>query len=105
MTYELRWIPESVRNILDANGISNHNELARALNLGHNTIYKAFNKNWSGKATHTVLAAMAATFDVPMARLVVEPCVAARRAKMQSRQSQSRARPGKAEYGQARQGN
>lgn len=69
-------MPESVANILHANGIQDRSGLAKALDMPPSTVYRAFNSNWSGRASDTMLAALAETFNVPMSRLVVEPAAA-----------------------------
>lgn len=71
--HTLRWIPESVSNLMHNNGIRDRQELAAATGLSRATIYRAFNNDWSGTATGTVLAEIAGQFRVPLAHLVVEP--------------------------------
>lgn len=73
----LRWIPESIGNILHDNGIHSRDELARAIGVGRNTIFRCFPPNakaeWSGEATTLALYAIAYTFNVPVSRLIAEP--------------------------------
>lgn len=71
--YELRWIPEAVRNVLHQYGIEDRNTLARTLGVGRTTIDRAFDENWSGAASAKVLAQFTGVFRVPMSRVVVEP--------------------------------
>lgn len=67
---QLRWLPDSVSKTLLANGIGDRNQLADDLlafcQLGRATVYRAFNNNWEGRATHVVLAAMQQRFGVPL---------------------------------------
>lgn len=51
------------------NGIQDRNQLANALDVGRSTVYSAFGPDWSGVATHSMLAAVAGTFDVSIATL------------------------------------
>lgn len=76
--HELNWIPENVAKIMRRNKINNRTDLAIATGLGRSTIYKAFNEDWSGTATHTVLAHIAGQFKVSLTHLVHEPRAAAR---------------------------
>ena len=73
--HQLAWIPENVEKILRRNGIRDRNQLAKALRVGRTTVYSAFGPDWSGVATHSVLAAVAGTFGVSIAELAehVEP--------------------------------
>lgn len=66
-------MPESVANVLHANGIQDRAGLANALKMPPSTVYRVFDSDWSGRATDTMLAALAETFNVPMSRLVAEP--------------------------------
>ncbi|QBP31628.1 Cro protein [Mycobacterium Phage Niklas] len=68
--HELRWNPERVANLLQANGIRGRYELAKRLNLTKSTVYVTFSADWSGAATHNMIAALAAEFDVPIEYLV-----------------------------------
>ncbi|ASR86326.1 Cro protein [Mycobacterium phage Amohnition] len=65
----LRWRPENVAKILGDNGIRDRNQLAKAIPVGRATIYSAFGPDWSGVATHSVLAAVAGAFGVSIADL------------------------------------
>lgn len=72
----LEWRPESVVEVLLKNGVKNRNELAERLGpLGINraTIYRTFEKDWTGRASDVVLTAMAYVFAVPLTLLVHEP--------------------------------
>ena len=71
--HELRWRPEVVRKVMAANNIHGRADLANRLPLGRTTIYQAFDSDWSGTATHTVLAHIAGEFGVSIADLVVDP--------------------------------
>ncbi|QAX95585.1 transcriptional repressor [Mycobacterium phage Nibb] len=51
------------------NGIQDRNQLAKSLNVGRSTVYSAFRADWSGIATHSMLAALASTFAVSIADL------------------------------------
>ncbi|QJD50347.1 transcriptional repressor [Mycobacterium phage MarkPhew] len=51
------------------NGIQDRNQLAKMLNVGRSTVYSAFGPDWSGIATHSMLAAVAGAFDVSIATL------------------------------------
>ncbi|OBG87452.1 hypothetical protein A5699_01540 [Mycobacterium sp. E802] len=72
-TYQIRWIPQAVENLLHNHDIQTRNELAKVLGVGRSTVYDAFDDDWSGNASIKVLAAMAGHFRVPLARLVTEP--------------------------------
>lgn len=73
MTYELHWIPTAVRNLAQSKGIRTRQELANFTTLGQTTVYKAFDQQFAGKATSTVIAAMCQAFDVPIGSIVAEP--------------------------------
>ncbi|APD18211.1 Cro protein [Mycobacterium phage Hammy] len=51
------------------NGIRDRNQLSATIRVGRSTVYKAFDADWSGVATHNVLAAVADTFGVSIAEL------------------------------------
>lgn len=71
----LSWVPESVATILHINNIRTREELARAVGVGVNTIYRCFpaESEWAGEATTLTLYALAYAFDVPLSSLVYEP--------------------------------
>lgn len=76
MVTSLSWIPESVQKIMRDNRIRNREELAQRLQkvgIGRMTVYRAFDATWNGRATTTILAALAHTFRVPLSHLVQEP--------------------------------
>ncbi|QRY51841.1 Cro/Cl family transcriptional regulator [Mycolicibacterium septicum] len=73
MAHELRWIAPAVRNLVYSNDIETRRDLAKRTHLGQSTVYKAFDQNWSGKATSSVIAAMCETFNIPINRIVAEP--------------------------------
>lgn len=72
---EMYWIPDSISNILHANGIHTRDQLANALPVDRATVFRAFpTDTYSGRVRSTkMLVAMAQTFRVPLNRLVVEP--------------------------------
>lgn len=70
---QLRWIPNAVANLVTSHGVADRRDLAKTLGLGRSTIYNAFDENWCGRVTTTVLYALARQFGVPMAAIVVEP--------------------------------
>lgn len=71
---ELYWIPNAVANVLHNNGISDDiDSISEAIEMPRTTVYRARGRNWDGKVTIPILAAMAARFRVPMAHLVTEP--------------------------------
>ncbi|QFG11467.1 transcriptional repressor [Mycobacterium phage Ekdilam] len=67
--HSLRWRPENVAKILGDNGIRDRNQLSATIRVGRSTVYQAFDADWSGSATHSVLAAIAGAFDVSIADL------------------------------------
>ncbi|WNM69561.1 Cro protein [Mycobacterium phage Syra333] len=67
--HQLAWKPESVAKLLNDNGIRDRNQLAKTIRVGRSTVYSAFGPDWSGVATHSVLAAVAGTFGVSIADL------------------------------------
>ncbi|ASR85248.1 transcriptional repressor [Mycobacterium phage SirPhilip] len=67
--HELRWIPENVAKVLSDNGIHDRNQLSSTICVARSTVYTAFGPDWSGVATHSVLAAVAGTFRVSIAEL------------------------------------
>lgn len=73
----LRWIPESIANILHDNGIRNREELAHAVDAAVSSVYRWFpadaDPEWAGKATTEALSGLAYYFNVPISRLVYEP--------------------------------
>ncbi|QFG14148.1 transcriptional repressor [Mycobacterium phage Curiosium] len=71
--YELVWITENVAKLMADNGIRYRSDLAKLIGLGRTTVYEAFAPDWSGTATHTVLAHVAGYFGVSITRLVVDP--------------------------------
>lgn len=73
MSYGLEWQPQGVLNTLAANDIETPAELARFLQVGSSTVYDAFDHNWAGRATPTLIAAMCEKFGIPMSQIVVEP--------------------------------
>ncbi|QNJ58267.1 Cro protein [Mycobacterium phage Ellie] len=75
--HQLRWIPENVAKILNDNGIRDRNQLSKTIRVGRTTVYAAFGPDWSGVATHSVLAAIAGTFGVSIADLAEQQRVAA----------------------------
>lgn len=84
MAHELHWIPAAVRNLAHSNGIRTRQDLANFTTLGQTTVYKAFDQNFAGKATSTVIAAMCEAFNVPIGSIVAEP-IAQRRHPSQTR--------------------
>lgn len=83
VTPALYWIPERIEELLTQHGIRNRNELAERLGetgIATGTVYRSFDNRWAGKATVTVLAALAYTFSVPIGSLVVEPGLRAKEA-------------------------
>ncbi|AHB79578.1 Cro protein [Mycobacterium phage Validus] len=68
--HELRWNPERVANVLAANGIRGRYDLVKRLGLTKSTVYATFGPDWSGVATHNMIATLAAEFDVPIEALV-----------------------------------
>ncbi|WNM74132.1 Cro protein [Mycobacterium Phage Nergal] len=71
--HELCWIPENVSKVMARNGIPDRAALAKRVGLGRTTVYSAFRADWSGVATHTVLAHIAGEFGVSITRLVTDP--------------------------------
>ncbi|QIG61559.1 Cro protein [Mycobacterium phage Ximenita] len=67
--HQLAWKPESVAKLLNDNGIHDRSQLAKTIRVGRSTVYSAFRPDWSGVATHSVLAAVAGTFGVSIADL------------------------------------
>ncbi|ASR87215.1 hypothetical protein SEA_LASTHOPE_47 [Mycobacterium phage LastHope] len=63
------------------NGIRYRSDLAKLIGLGRTTVYEAFAPDWSGTATHTVLAHVAGYFGVSITKLVVDPGKRARKCK------------------------
>ncbi|ALF01419.1 transcriptional repressor [Mycobacterium phage Enkosi] len=57
--------------MLRANGIHGRYELSRRLNLTKSVVYVSFGPDWSGTATHNMVATLAAEFGVPVGNLVV----------------------------------
>lgn len=53
--------------------IRNRRELSSALREAQSTVYGAFDADWSGIASTTMLAAVAFTFNVPLDSLVQRP--------------------------------
>ncbi|ASR84847.1 hypothetical protein SEA_HURRICANE_47 [Mycobacterium phage Hurricane] len=74
--HQLRWKPESVARCLGDNGINDRHQLSRTIHVGRSTVYSAFDDAWSGTATHSVLAAIAGTFGVPIGDLAEPVAVA-----------------------------
>lgn len=70
---DLFWRPDSVANIMRDNNIHNRSELAEHLGISRATVYRSFTEGWHGKASVTVLAALAAAFTASLADLVAEP--------------------------------
>lgn len=72
----LHWRPDSVAEVMSANGIRNRSELAERLErigVSRTSVYRSFTEEWQGTASATVLAALAGLFAVPLAQLVIEP--------------------------------
>lgn len=72
---------------MHSNNLRGRSDLANFLGLSRTTIYTAFNSDWSGVATTTVLAQVAGQFGVPLSRLVVEPAVSGRRVRTSERRT------------------
>lgn len=73
---QLYWKPESIAEILSDHGVRNRSDLAERLSrfgIHKTTVYRAFTEDWDGRASTTLLAALAVTFAVPLTALVVEP--------------------------------
>lgn len=79
MSYGLEWIPEGIQNTLAVNGIETAAQLSREIKVSSSVVYEAFDKNWKGRATPTLIDAMCRTFGVPMHQLVVEPMTKVKR--------------------------
>lgn len=72
----LYWLPGSVAKVMADNDIQCRADLATRLEeigISRKTVYRAFTEDWDGKASSTVLAAVAVLFKVPLAELVAEP--------------------------------
>ncbi|AZS12193.1 Cro protein [Mycobacterium phage Halena] len=72
-SYEIRWIPDAVENLLHNNNILTRTELAKRLDVARSTVYRTFNEDWSGEPSLKMLALMAGYFRVPLNQLVTEP--------------------------------
>ncbi|ADL71005.1 hypothetical protein LEBRON_39 [Mycobacterium phage LeBron] len=72
-SYEIRWIPDAVENLLHNNNILSRTELAKRLDVARSTVYRTFNEDWSGEPSMKMLALMAGYFRVPLNQLVAEP--------------------------------
>lgn len=79
MSYGLEWLPQGVQNTLAVNGIETAAQLSRAIKVSNSVVYDAFDKDWKGRATPTLIDAMCQTFGVPMHQLVVEPMTKVKR--------------------------
>lgn len=71
--YQLRWIPESIANLMHSNNIHGRADLAKRIGVSRSTVYSVFARDWSGTATTSVLAQLAGQFQVPLNTLVSEP--------------------------------
>ncbi|MBN7559838.1 Uncharacterised protein [Mycobacteroides abscessus subsp. massiliense] len=87
MSYGLEWQPQGVRNTLATNNIETVAELARFLGVGSSTVYDAFDRNWAGRATPTLIDAMCQKFGIPMSQIVVEPMTKARPKQIRARRA------------------
>ncbi|ARQ95488.1 transcriptional repressor [Mycobacterium phage Shandong1] len=68
--HELRWRSQQLANLFITNGIRGRYGLAKRLNVPKSTVHRAFGPDWSGVATHNMVAAIAAEFGVPVGYLV-----------------------------------
>ncbi|OHU29071.1 Cro/Cl family transcriptional regulator [Mycobacteroides chelonae] len=87
MSYGLEWHPQGVLNTLAAKDIETVAELARFLGIGSSTVYDAFDRNWAGRATPTLIDAMCQKFGIPMSQIVVEPMTKARPKQVRTRRA------------------
>ncbi|AHY26870.1 Cro protein [Mycobacterium phage ZoeJ] len=71
--HELRWNPGKVAKTLARLGIRDRTALAKRVRMPKSTIYAAFDADWSGTATTTVLAQVAGELGVSLLDLVAEP--------------------------------
>lgn len=58
---------------MNRNRIRNRLELSTAIEEAQSTVYNAFNADWSGIASASLLAAVAFTFNVPLDSLILRP--------------------------------
>lgn len=73
---ELHWNTDTVRRVMASRGIRNREDLAKCLvpEVSRMTVYRGFTEEWKGRVTSIPLfVAIADTFAVPIAELVMEP--------------------------------
>lgn len=86
---ELLWIPESIANLMEDNGIQDRADLAKKkIGVGQTTIYRSFDERWAGKVQTKMLRALALWTGIPLpqlvARVVVDP-VATQKTEMRAK--------------------
>ncbi|QDH91718.1 hypothetical protein SEA_PHRAPPUCCINO_41 [Mycobacterium phage Phrappuccino] len=70
---ELHWIPESVSNLMRANGVRDRADLAKKnIGIGQTTIYRSFDERWGGKVQANMLHALAVWTQIPLSQLVLQ---------------------------------
>lgn len=70
---DLLWNTPSVLNLLVSEGIDTRRELARRIGTSHAVVMAAFDENWNGRATTTLISRLARYFHVTVTQLIVEP--------------------------------
>jgi hypothetical protein len=73
-----QWNAKRIAKIARDKNIQDRTQMSEALGLGRTTVYQAFNDDWSGVATMSVLCRMSDTFRVHSSDLVIEQWVLAR---------------------------
>ncbi|AXC35789.1 transcriptional repressor [Mycobacterium phage Beezoo] len=69
-THQLRWRRDNVAKRMRRNNIQDRATLAKRINVGRTTIYSTFRADWSGVATHTVLAQIVGELGGSLSELV-----------------------------------
>jgi hypothetical protein len=67
----LRWDQAYVAKVMQRNKIQTRDELSKRFpQLSRTSVYRVFNSDWSGNATHTMIQAVALALNVDAQRLI-----------------------------------
>lgn len=72
-TPDIGWDCEYIRNLMAVNKIETREDLAREIYEAPTTVRRSFSKDWQGRPTVKLMAAMSYRFNVPINNLITDP--------------------------------